>query len=43
MKKTIAILGSTGSIGQSLLKVISKYKKKFKIILLAANKNLNSY
>ena len=38
-KKKIAILGSTGSIGQSLLKIISKDKEKFKIILLTANKN----
>ena len=40
MKKKIAIIGSTGSIGKSLLKVISKDKKKFEIVLLTANKNL---
>tara|TARA_Y100000996_G_scaffold409955_1_gene391461 strand:+ start:1832 stop:2980 length:1149 start_codon:yes stop_codon:yes gene_type:complete len=39
MKKKIAILGSTGSIGKSLLKIILKDKKKFEIILLTANKN----
>ena len=39
MKKKIAILGSTGSIGKSLLKIIEKDKKKFKIELLTANKN----
>ena len=39
MKKKIAILGSTGSIGKSLLKIISKDKKKFQIILLTANRN----
>ncbi len=39
MKKKIAILGSTGSIGKILLKLISKDKKKFEIILLTANKN----
>ena len=39
MKKKIAILGSTGSIGKSLLKIISKNKKKFQIILLTANRN----
>ena len=39
MRTQIAILGSTGSIGKSLLKIISKNKKKFKIILLTANKN----
>jgi 1-deoxy-D-xylulose 5-phosphate reductoisomerase len=39
MKKQIAILGSTGSIGKSLLKIINRDKKKYKIILLTANKN----
>ena len=40
MKKKIAILGSTGSIGKSLLKIIKKNKKEnFQIILLTANKN----
>ena len=34
MKKKIAILGSTGSIGKSTLEVIRKYKKNFNIILL---------
>ena len=39
MKKKIANLGSTGSIGKSLLNIISKDKDKFKIVLLTANKN----
>ena len=39
MKKKIAILGSTGSIGQSLIKIISKNKNDFKIVLLTTNKN----
>ena len=39
MKKKIAILGSTGSIGDNLLKIIKKDKKNFEIILLTANKN----
>ena len=39
IKKKIAILGSTGSIGKSLLKIIEKNKKDFEIILLTANKN----
>ncbi len=39
MKKKIAILGSTGSIGKSLLKIIEKDQKNFKIVLLSANKN----
>ncbi len=37
--KKIAILGSTGSIGKTTLKIIKKNKSKFKIILLTANKN----
>ena len=39
MKKKIAILGSTGSIGKILLDLISKDKNKFEIVLLSANKN----
>ena len=39
MKKNLAILGSTGSIGKSLIEIIKKDKKKFNIILLSANKN----
>ncbi len=39
MKKKIAILGSTSSIGKSLLNIIKKDKKKFKIELLTANTN----
>jgi 1-deoxy-D-xylulose-5-phosphate reductoisomerase len=37
--KKIAIFGSTGSIGHSLLKIINKDRKNFKIELLTANKN----
>ena len=39
MKKKIAILGSTGSIGTSTLEVIKKDKKNFEVILLSANNN----
>ena len=39
MKKKIAILGSTGSIGKTLLKIIEKDNKKFEIVLLTANKD----
>ena len=39
MKKRIAILGSTGTIGKTLLKIVEKDKKNFQIILLTANKN----
>lgn len=37
--KTIAIVGSTGSIGETSLKVFSKNKKKFKLIFLSAHRN----
>ena len=37
--KKIAIFGSTGSIGSSLLKIIKDDEKNFKIELLTANKN----
>ncbi len=39
--KKIAIFGSTGSIGKSLINIIKKDKKNFKILLLTANKNYN--
>ncbi len=39
MKKKIAILGSTGSIGKSLLKIISRDKDNFDVVLLSANQN----
>ncbi|MBD1172124.1 1-deoxy-D-xylulose-5-phosphate reductoisomerase [Pelagibacterales bacterium SAG-MED05] len=39
MKKIVSILGSTGSIGLSSLKIFNKKKKIFKFHILAANKN----
>jgi len=39
MKKKVAILGSTGSIGKSTLDVIKKNKKDFDVVLLTANNN----
>ena len=39
MKKKICILGSTGSIGVSTLKIILKDQKNFNVILLSANTN----
>ena len=39
MKKKIAILGSTGSIGKTCLKIIARDKKNFKLELLSAKKN----
>ena len=39
MKQNIAILGSTGSVGKSLINIISRDIKKFNISLLTTNKN----
>ena len=39
MIKNVAILGSTGSIGKSLLNIIARDKKKIRVLLLTANKN----
>lgn len=39
MINKISILGSTGSIGRTTLKILSKKKKLFKVDVLAANKN----
>tara|TARA_B100000787_G_scaffold127415_1_gene96496 strand:+ start:1336 stop:2502 length:1167 start_codon:yes stop_codon:yes gene_type:complete len=41
MKKKIAILGSTGSIGKTLIEVVKNDKKNFEIILLTTNENIN--
>ena len=41
MKKKIAILGSTGSIGKTLIEIIKKDKKNFDVVLLTADKNYN--
>ncbi len=41
MKKRIAILGSTGSIGKITLDIISKNKKNFEVKLLTTNKNID--
>ena len=39
MKKKIAILGSTGSIGKTLIEIIKKNKKDYEVVLLTANKS----
>ena len=39
MIKTVSILGSTGTIGKSLLNIIASDKKNFQIVLLTADKN----
>jgi len=41
MIKKVAILGSTGSIGKTLINILKKDKKKYNILLLTANKNIN--
>jgi 1-deoxy-D-xylulose-5-phosphate reductoisomerase len=40
MKKRIAILGSTGSIGTSTLKIVESYPERFAVATLAAGSNL---
>ena len=39
MKKKIAILGSTGSIGKNLINILKKDKNNFEVVLLTAEKN----
>jgi len=39
MRKKIAILGSTGSIGKSLLNIVKTDSKSFEVVLLSAHKN----
>ena len=39
MKKKIAILGSTGSIGKTLINILKKDKNQFEILLLTSNTN----
>ena len=41
MKKKITILGSTGTIGKSLINILKKDINNFEITLLTANKNIN--
>tara|TARA_Y100000389_G_scaffold50330_1_gene46040 strand:+ start:891 stop:2054 length:1164 start_codon:yes stop_codon:yes gene_type:complete len=40
MKKKIAILGSTGSIGKTTIKILKKNHKKVQIVFLSTNKNI---
>src|SRR5437870_6767536 len=40
--RRIAILGSTGSIGRSTLKVAESYPERFQIVSLAAGRNLDA-
>ena len=41
MKKQIAILGSTGSIGKNTFDILLKDKESFEIFLLTSNGNIN--
>ena len=40
MKKKIVILGSTGSIGKTLINILKKDKKNIHIELLSINRNI---
>ena len=40
MKKKIGILGSTGSIGENTVKIISKNINDFEVIFLSTNNNI---
>ena len=41
MKKKIAIIGSTGSIGRTTFEIAKENKKNLKIVLLSTHKNIN--
>lgn len=41
MAKSIVILGSTGSIGRQALEVIDNYRERFRVVALAAARNIN--
>ena len=41
MKKRLARLGSTGSIGRQVLKCVERYPDRFEIVSLSANKNVD--
>ena len=41
MKRDLFLLGSTGSIGDTTLKIIKKYKSIFNVKLLSTNQNIN--
>ena len=40
--KNLAILGSTGSIGQSTLRIVESYPERFTVVSLAAGRNLDT-
>ncbi len=39
MRKKIAVIGSTGSIGKNLLEIVEENKKKFNVVMLSADKD----
>jgi len=41
MKRRIAILGSTGSIGTQALDVIARHPQRFEVVGLAAGRNVD--
>ena len=41
MKKQLAILGSTGSIGTQTLEVVAEYPDLFEVYTLSANNNVD--
>ena len=41
LKKTISILGSTGSIGSNTIDVINSNKNKFSVLSLTSKNNVN--
>jgi 1-deoxy-D-xylulose-5-phosphate reductoisomerase len=40
MRKALAILGSTGSVGQNVLRVVDSFPDRFRVVALAAGKNV---
>ena len=40
MQKTVAILGSTGSIGTQTLDVVGRHPERFRVVALAAGKRI---
>ena len=41
MVKGLCILGSTGSVGQNTLRVVRSLPERFRVVSLAAGKNLD--
>ena len=37
MRKKIALIGSTGSIGRQVINVVNRYPERFEIVAIAAN------